>query len=208
LPAEAGTPQVKVGPDGKLFVTAPARDGREADDLSSLEGKVLRIEAAGGTPADNPLRFSPVFSSSYTGRVELDWQPATKELWYAESSAQGVTIGLVRAGRAGEPLMRLDGVRSAGMAFHAAVAASGWSGSLFLASPDGQCLLRVTGLSASPPQPVSERLFAGRFGRIVAVLSAADGVYFATASETVAGDGPPSDTVFRVLNTALPRIPR
>jgi len=197
LPAEAGAPLMKVGPDGTLFVTAPARNAREAADLSSLEGKVLRFDAAGATPANNPLRFSPVFSSGYTGRVDLDWHPTTRELWYAESSAQGVTIGIVRGGRAGEPLVRLDGMRSAGMAFHAGAAVSDWSGSLFLASLDEQCLLRVSGLSESPPRPAVERVLSG-FGRIAAVLSADDGLYFASSSNAAGGEGAPVGAVYRV----------
>ncbi len=76
------------------------------------------------------------------------------------------------------------------MAFLSASAAevpAPWRGSLFIAAPDEQCLLRVSGLSASPPKPEVERVLSG-FGRIVAVLSAADGLYFATANSIAAAD--------------------
>jgi hypothetical protein len=56
----------------------------------------------------------------------------------------------------------------------------------------------VSGLLATPPSPAVERLFEGRFGRIVAVLSAADGLYFAAASGAADGAGQSVDRVYRV----------
>jgi len=42
-------------PDDTLFVTTGAPDTREAQDLASVHGKVLRIRADGSIPADNPF---------------------------------------------------------------------------------------------------------------------------------------------------------
>lgn len=49
------------GPDGKLYVgTGDTTEPRLAQDLSSLGGKILRINPDGSVPADNPFPRSPV----------------------------------------------------------------------------------------------------------------------------------------------------
>jgi glucose/arabinose dehydrogenase len=87
------------------------------------------------------------------------------------------------------------------MAFLPASAAGApvaWRGSLFIAAPDEQCVLRVSGLSDSPPAPAVERLFQGEFGRITLVRAAEDGLYFATSNGAAGGDARAVDAVYRV----------
>ena len=85
-----------------------------------------------------------------------------------------------------------------GVAFHAGATPAAWRNSLLLASPDEECLYRVTGLSSSLPEPAVERLLANSFGRIVAVLSGDDGLYFATGNGRTDARGQPADAVFRI----------
>ena len=51
------------GPDGKLYIsTGDSFDRQLAQDLDSLAGKILRINADGSIPTDNPYPNSPVWS--------------------------------------------------------------------------------------------------------------------------------------------------
>lgn len=51
------------GPDGKLYITVgDATEEEKTQDISSLLGKVLRINKDGSIPADNPFPDSPIFT--------------------------------------------------------------------------------------------------------------------------------------------------
>jgi glucose/arabinose dehydrogenase len=115
----------------------------------------------------------------------------------------GVSLGRSESGRPAARSAFLEGIQAVGAAFHAGATPAAWRDSLFLASPDQECLYRVTGLSTSPPDPSVERLLANAFGRIVAVLSEDDGLYFATGNGGVDGHGRPADAVFRIRDKEL-----
>jgi glucose/arabinose dehydrogenase len=54
----AGT--LRFGPDGKLYVSLGDNDqGTYAQDLSTLPGKILRVERDGSIPSDNPFEGDP-----------------------------------------------------------------------------------------------------------------------------------------------------
>ncbi len=191
LPRVVRAPLLRFGPDEALFIATDAGDARDASDLGSLAGKVLRFTASGATPRDNPLGTSPVFAAGLRGRHDFDWARATGALWHLEEDADGVflrrspgaaqdvqTTGGDVAG--GAVVVRVPGGRVTGMTFHAGDTPAAWGNGLFLASPDGECLYRVSGLDASPPAPVIERQLADRVGRIVAIASGKDGLYIAT----------------------------
>lgn len=55
--------RLAISPDGKLFVTTgDASRSNNAQDKSSLSGKVLRINLDGTIPSDNPIPNSPLWS--------------------------------------------------------------------------------------------------------------------------------------------------
>ena len=196
IPSNGGSaPRIRIGPDGALYVATTALDLAEADNLASYAGKILRFAAAGGTPSGNPSRASPVFSSGHRGRwLDFDWEPETGALWSVEPGASGVSTGRAGIARLAGRAVLLEGINAASAAFHAGATLADWRNNLFLASPDGECLYRVAGLASTPPAPVVERLLAGSYGRIVAVLSAADGLYFAAVNGGVQTPpaGPPT----------------
>jgi glucose/arabinose dehydrogenase len=128
-------------------------------------------------------------------------------MWYVESDPGGVSLGRPDGAGRGERMAYFEGVQAAGAAFFVADAPAEWRGSLFLASPDQECLYRVTGLSSSPVQPAIERLFASSYGRIVAVVSGDDGLYFATGNGATSDGGGHTDAVYRVRDRAeRPRV--
>ena len=99
LPAQAGALRARIGPDGALYVGTTAFEPRDADNLGSYAGKVLRFTSAGATPPDNPFRASPVFSFGHRGRLDFDWEPATSTLWQVETVPGGVSLGRSDSGR-------------------------------------------------------------------------------------------------------------
>jgi aldose sugar dehydrogenase len=59
--------RIRFGPDGKLWVTTgDATVGTAPQDLSRLEGKVLRLNGDGTAPADNPFVGRPGDDRIYT----------------------------------------------------------------------------------------------------------------------------------------------
>src|SRR3972149_7500484 len=70
--------RVKFGPDGKLYWTLGETGNPQlAHDLTSLNGKILRINPDGTIPADNPFPGSFVFSYGHRNPEGLAFQPGT-----------------------------------------------------------------------------------------------------------------------------------
>jgi glucose/arabinose dehydrogenase len=207
LPASSRAPGVKFGPDGALYVATESVEPGGGDDLASYAGKILRFTADGSTPPDNPSRFSPVFSYGHKGQLAFDWEPETHVLWSVETDGKGASLGRPNSSHRSEQVAFLEGVQASGVAFRAGSTSSSWRNSLFLASAAQECLFRVAGLSSSPTHPLVQRLFSNRFGRIVAVISAEDGLYFATGNGRRDAAGRPADAVYRVRDGAVSRVP-
>jgi glucose/arabinose dehydrogenase len=82
--------------DGTLFVTLGERQGyaAEAQVLTSQLGKVVRIQADGTTPVDNPYAAqggtaAAVWSFGHRNPQAAALHPTTGELWVAEHGPQG-----------------------------------------------------------------------------------------------------------------------
>ena len=81
---------LRFGPDGRLY--AAFDDGGSADaamKLSEWNGKVLRLEADGRTPADQPSA-SPVLVSALKSPRGLAWTPDGATMWLADVGADGI----------------------------------------------------------------------------------------------------------------------
>jgi glucose/arabinose dehydrogenase len=64
------------GPDGKLYITTgDANNTANAQDLESLGGKILRVNADGTVPEDNPIAGSPVYTYGHRNVQGLSWGP-------------------------------------------------------------------------------------------------------------------------------------
>ncbi|MES2718354.1 MAG: PQQ-dependent sugar dehydrogenase [Pseudomonadota bacterium] len=99
------------GNDGRLFITLGDRFSRK-DDAQTLDnhlGKVVRIEADGKVPADNPLVGKPgnppntrpeIWSWGHRNVQGAAIHPGTGELWTTEHGPQGGDeLNLTQAGR-------------------------------------------------------------------------------------------------------------
>jgi len=94
-------------PDGRLFVTLGERFSRKEDAqlLDNHLGKIVRIEADGRVPADNPLVGRPgarpeIWSWGHRNVQGAAVHPLTGELWATEHGPQGGDeLNLVQPGR-------------------------------------------------------------------------------------------------------------
>ena len=82
--------RIKFAPDGKLYITTgDAADLSLPQNLNSLAGKILRINANGSIPDDNPFPNSPVYSYGHRNPQGISWRPSTKELYSTEHGPVG-----------------------------------------------------------------------------------------------------------------------
>jgi glucose/arabinose dehydrogenase len=215
--------RVKFGPDKKLYWTVGDATARNLpQDLSSLNGKILRLNPDGTIPADNPFPKSPVYSYGHRNPQGLAWQPGSGRLYATEHGPTGGNekdccldeVNLIERGKNyGWPDVR-GGENRAGIV--APVLDSGaadtwapsgatfvtrgpWAGSLLFTGLRGQSLYRVT-LDAHDPRKVTgfERLLARQFGRLRDVAEGPDGaIYILTSNRD--GRGKPAADDDRVL---------
>jgi glucose/arabinose dehydrogenase len=82
--------RLRFGPDGKLYVgTGDAVGTANPQSLASLGGKVLRVNANGSIPSDNPFfnqrgNARYVWTYGHRNVQGLAFRPGTDELWNAE----------------------------------------------------------------------------------------------------------------------------
>jgi aldose sugar dehydrogenase len=92
---------LKFGPDGKLYVSVGDNTIPEsAQNLSSLRGKILRINDDGTIPNDNPFKNSAIYSYGHRNGVGLAWDFNNKALYESEAGATGNDeINIIKPGQ-------------------------------------------------------------------------------------------------------------
>jgi glucose/arabinose dehydrogenase len=84
---------IHFGPDGKLYIFVGENEvAADAQSLSSLRGKILRIDPNGGIPSDNPIfnpplqaPFSMIYSYGHRNSFGFTFHPLTQDLWETEN---------------------------------------------------------------------------------------------------------------------------
>jgi glucose/arabinose dehydrogenase len=83
---------IRFGPDGMLYIIVGENEvASDAQNLNSLRGKVLRINANGTIPSDNPFfqtlqaPFSAIYSYGHRNSFGLTFHPHTNDLWETEN---------------------------------------------------------------------------------------------------------------------------
>jgi len=92
---------LKFGPDGKLYVGTGAisDDSHLPQDLTSLSGKILRLNDDGTIPDDNPFPNSPVYSLGHRNPQGMTWDD-DNNLFVAEFGPEkNDEINLIKAGK-------------------------------------------------------------------------------------------------------------
>ncbi len=191
--------RIKFGPDNRLYITTGDVGRAElAQDLSSLAGKILRINPDGSIPEDNPFPGSPVYSYGHRNPQGITW--STEGIMYATEHGQTAhdEINLiVPGGNYGWPIARgyeeIEGMdiqlpivqsdritwAPSGIAY---ISQGPWQGRLLVSTLRGEELLVVT---LNPEGNAVERVdsvLRQEFGRLREVLQAEDGSVYLTTS--------------------------
>lgn len=96
--------RIMFGPDGRLYViVGDGHDSSNAQDVTgNLRGKILRLRADGGVPADNPMiagNRSRIFAFGIRNSFGFTFDPETGDLWETENGpACNDEINLVGSG--------------------------------------------------------------------------------------------------------------
>jgi glucose/arabinose dehydrogenase len=213
--------RVKFGPDGKLFWTVgDAQTARYAQNLKSLNGKILRLNSDGTVPSDNPFPNSYVFSYGHRNPQGLTWQPGTGRLYATEHGPSGFQgccrdeVNLIEPGKNyGWPEIRGAESKEGMIApvIHSGssetwaptgatfVSQGPWAGSLIFTGLRGQSLYRVI-LDPNNPRKVArlERRLFRQFGRLRDVVAGPDkALYLLTSNHD--GRGSPASDDDRVI---------
>lgn len=197
--------RIKLGPDGKLYATVgDATSTGNAQDLGSLNGKILRMNLDGSVPADNPFAGSLVWSYGHRNPQGLAWD-ATGQLWAAEFGQDTwdefnvITAGSnygwpVVEGIGGDPAYvdpvvqwPTDDASPSGLARVGST--------FFLAGLGGERLWVMQGSAATP-------FYVGEYGRIRDVVPGPDGTLWMLTNNTD-GRGDPRDGDDRILQVTL-----
>lgn len=209
--------RIAFGPDGKLYITAgDAGTTANAQDRNSLAGKILRLNADGSIPGDNPFPNSPIYSYGHRNPQGLAWQPGTNELYATEhgSSANDEVNRITPGGNYGWPTITGTQTREgmiapvlasgsgntwapAGATFIKGDGFAAWRGnSLIFTGLRSTTLWRLDLTSAGNPRltPILE----DTYGRLRAVHEGTDGaLYVLTSSQD--GRGNPAGNDDRLL---------
>ncbi|TMD59720.1 MAG: PQQ-dependent sugar dehydrogenase [Chloroflexi bacterium] len=218
--------RVRIGPDGKLYVSVgDAGNDPLAQDLRSLNGKILRLERDGSVPVDNPIAGSPIWSYGHRNPQGLAWD-ARGRLFATEHGPSGnpalqqdcchdevnridpgvnygwpIVFGIRGDPRFRDPLLEsgTDTWAPSGATF---ITTGALAGSLLFAALRGTSLDRVVFADDGRTVLFQERLLAGQYGRLRDVLTMPDGTLLVLTSNRD-GRGTPSPDDDRVLRVTL-----
>ncbi|MEU4536491.1 PQQ-dependent sugar dehydrogenase [Streptosporangium sp. NPDC023825] len=205
--------RLRFGPDGKLYVaTGDAQNGDYAQDRSNLSGKVLRVNADGSVPSDNPFG-NPVWSYGHRNPQGLAFDSQGR-LWEQEfgNSVMDETNLITRGGNYGWPAC--EGTSgSCGTAGFVApkrtypTAAGSCSGIAIVRDVIYVACLRGTRMYRSPISgtglPSVQEYFNGTYGRLRTVEPAPGGGLWLTTSNTGDKDSTPNNSNERILHVTL-----
>jgi len=219
--------RVKLGPDGKIYWTMGEAGNPElSQELSSLNGKILRLNPDGTIPEDNPFPDSYIYSYGHRNPQGLAWQAGTGRLYATEHGPSGGSLGAaqdevnyIEPGRNyGWPVIigdeTLEGMETpviqsgksetwapSGATF---VSGTSWDGSLVFTGLRGQTLYRLTLDKDDPRQVISlEKYFSGEYGRLRDVVQGPDGALYILTNNTD-GRGSPAPDDDKILRVTLP----
>lgn len=218
--------RIAFGPDKKLYITTgDATNKTLPQNLSSLGGKILRINSDGSIPSDNPFPNSPVWSYGHRNPQGIAWHQSSDEMYSTEHGpsvfdgpAGGDEINhIVKGGNYGWPLVSHENIKEDTVAplkiftpAEAPASAMIYSGkvfpqfknNLFFGALVGEGLMRIIFDENDNEKIISaEKLKEIKYGRIRDVTESPDGlIYFSTSNRD--GRGNPSisdDRIFRMI---------
>ena len=211
--------RIMFGPDQKLYIsTGDAINPELSQDLSSLAGKILRINSDGTIPNDNPFDSSPVFSYGHRNPQGLAWSPdglfvssehgPSGELGYGHDEINVIlkgknygwpnVVGNSFDTKFVNPLIHSGESTWApsGMVFFDSEKISDFTGKFLIGTLRGEHLM-VLDIANDGSMISSEKMFEGEFGRIRTAEISPDGnLYLLTANGN-------NDKIIRISETPL-----
>jgi glucose/arabinose dehydrogenase len=202
--------RLAIGPDGNLWIgTGDAGNTANAQDRSSLGGKILRITPDGAVPADNPFPGSPVWSYGHRNVQGLAFD-SNGQLWATEfgQNTWDELNRVVKGGNFGWPMVEGRGDRSgfvdpqvvwstddaspSGLAIVDDVA--------YVAALRGERLWQVPVAGGQAGRP--RAWFTGDYGRLRTIVVTPTGQVWLTTSNRD-GRGDPASDDDRILELTL-----
>jgi aldose sugar dehydrogenase len=204
------------GPDGKLYITAgDATEKSLAQDKNSVAGKILRINADGSVPADNPFPGSPIWTVGHRNPQGIAWS-TTGAMYSTEHGpsvfdgpAGGDELNFIEKGKSyGWPMVsheqHIDGSEDPLLVFTPAIAPGSiifYSGDVFpqlknhllFTGLRGQRIVHAIPDPANPGKISSFGTLEGiSIGRVRDIAQGPDGLIYFTSSNRD-GRGTPKD---------------
>jgi len=215
--------RIKFGPDEKIYITTgDATNGNLSQRIDSLAGKILRINADGTIPDDNPFESSPVFSYGHRNPQGIDWteNAILVSSEHGPSGEKGFAhdeINVIEPGKnygwpviVGDsnnpeytnPILHSGDVTWApsGLLYYDSNKIPEWKGKFLVAALRGQHVM-VLDLDLENNKVNSvEKIFQDEFGRIRDLVQSPDGSVFILTSN---GD---NDKILRVTTLETPPL--
>ncbi|PLS18409.1 quinoprotein glucose dehydrogenase [Bacillus sp. M6-12] len=202
--------RIKVGPDGKLFVTTgDAHQDEIAQEMQSLGGKILRMNLDGSIPNDNPDPNSYVYSLGHRNPQGLAWDEAGQLYSSEHGPSAHDEINIIKPGKNyGWPLITGNETRPglesplfqsaddtwapSGIAYH--------EGAIYAAALRGEA---VKAFHLKTKQKQLDNVVEG-LGRVRDVLIDGDSLYFITNNTDGRGTpGEGNDKLYRLTLSSL-----
>lgn len=211
--------RLKIGPDKKLYIaTGDAGVPNLAQDLTSLAGKILRVELDGSIPKDNPIINSPIYSLGHRNPQGLAWN-SNNILYEAEHGQKAHDeINIIKAGENyGWPIVQGDEVSNnilsqkpllqsgeetwapSGITF---ISRGPWENRLLVANLRGSQLLSVSLNEEGTMVTNVETIMKNEFGRLREVVEAKDGSIYITTNNRD-GRGNPNINDDKIIKLTL-----
>lgn len=207
--------RLRFGPDGKLYAAAgDGQDPDQAQDLTNLGGKVLRLNPDGSVPADNPFPGSVVWSYGHRNPQGLAFDSRGR-LWEQEfgNNVMDETNLVVKGGNYGWPACEGTIGDACGTAGFVApvqtypVASASCSGIaivrdvLYIACLRGTRLYRAV-IDGDRLTDI-QQYYVGTYGRLRTVEPAVDGNLWLTTSTRGDKDSTPQNSNEKIFKITL-----
>ena len=216
--------RIQFGPDGKLYVTTGEAGIPDlSQNMSSLGGKILRINSDGTIPNDNPWKNSPIYSIGHRNPQGIDWDKSGNLIAteHGPSGWRGIAHDEINQIIAGSnygwpdiigdeekeglqtPILHSadDTWAPSGSEFYDSNKIPQWDGKYFVATLRGSHLHMIDFDLENNLVTSHEKLFQDEFGRLRDVQTGPDGfLYILTSNQD--GRGTPKandDKILRIV---------